>query len=131
MTSSIQSVSTHPVASPDSMPRHHGLLPSATILSDSAVSWSHVVGTSYLLAVNDFGEYQTSDLRFEPSGAPKYTPSTVPKPTQVLAQLAVASLVRASVAGLSVPPLANFCSRPGCGKYARSGALPPETLVFS
>ena len=44
--SSIQSVAGQPVAVPLSKPTHHGVLPSATIWSDSAISSSHVVGTS-------------------------------------------------------------------------------------
>ena len=44
MKSSNQSVIGQPVATPDSMPTHHGMPPSATILSDSAVSSSSVVG---------------------------------------------------------------------------------------
>ncbi len=46
MKSSNQSVTGHPVATPDSMPAHHGVPPSATIWSDSAVSSSSVSGTS-------------------------------------------------------------------------------------
>ena len=42
--SSIQSVAGHPVAPPLSKPTHHGVPPSATIWSDSAISSSHVVG---------------------------------------------------------------------------------------
>src|SRR6476469_7936932 len=45
MTSSIQSVSGQPVAVPDSMPTHHGLGPSAAILSESWSICCHVVGT--------------------------------------------------------------------------------------
>ena len=45
MKSSIQSVTGQPVASPLPMPAHHGFLPSAAILSDSALSSSSVVGT--------------------------------------------------------------------------------------
>ena len=44
MYSSTQSVPTQPVASPDSMPRHHGVLPSATICSSSAARSSCVSG---------------------------------------------------------------------------------------
>ena len=44
MKSSNQSVIGQPVATPDSMPTHHGVPPSATILSDSAVSSSSEVG---------------------------------------------------------------------------------------
>ena len=44
MYSSIQSVPTQPVASPVSIPRHHGVLPSAMICSSSAASSSSVVG---------------------------------------------------------------------------------------
>jgi hypothetical protein len=44
MKSSIQSVSTHPVATPDSAPMHHGMPPSATIWSDSVVRSSNVCG---------------------------------------------------------------------------------------
>ncbi len=46
MKSSNQSVIGQPVATPDSMPAHHGVPPSATIWSDSAVSSSSVSGTS-------------------------------------------------------------------------------------
>ncbi len=45
MKSSSQSVTGQPVASPDSMPMHHGVSPSAMIWFCSAVSSSHVVGT--------------------------------------------------------------------------------------
>ena len=44
--SSIQSVTGQPVASPLEMPAHHGVLPSATILSDRVFSSSSVFGTS-------------------------------------------------------------------------------------
>src|SRR3954454_19788400 len=43
--SSIQSVTTQPVASPLAMPAHQGFLPVAAILSDSALSSSNVFGT--------------------------------------------------------------------------------------
>src|SRR4051794_35538417 len=43
--SSIQSVTTQPVASPLLIPAHHGFLPVAAILSDSDLSSSSVVGT--------------------------------------------------------------------------------------
>jgi hypothetical protein len=44
MKSSNQSVIGQPVATPDSMPAHQAVPPSAAILSDSAVSSSSVVG---------------------------------------------------------------------------------------
>ena len=69
MTSSSQSVAGQPVASPDPMPAHHGLMPVAAILSDSAISSSQVVGTVQPLSSNIFGEYQTKDLTLAPSGA--------------------------------------------------------------
>src|SRR4051812_33462179 len=62
MKSSIQSVTTQPVASPLPMPAHQGFLPVAAILSESALSSSSVVGTLYPLSANSFGEYQTSDF---------------------------------------------------------------------
>ena len=43
--SSIQSVAGQPVAPSLPNPTHHGVLPSATILSLSAIISSHVVGT--------------------------------------------------------------------------------------
>ena len=43
--SSIQSVTGQPVASPLPMPAHHGFFLSATILSESVLSSSSVVGT--------------------------------------------------------------------------------------
>ena len=43
--SSIQSVAGQPVAPPLSNPTHHGVPPSATIWSDSAISSSQVSGT--------------------------------------------------------------------------------------
>ena len=46
MRSSIQSVSGQPVASPDSMPMHHGVMPSAFIWSWRAMSSSQVSGIS-------------------------------------------------------------------------------------
>jgi len=45
MMSSIQSVAGQPVEPSLPNPTHHGALPSATILSLSAMSSSHVFGT--------------------------------------------------------------------------------------
>ena len=45
MKSSNQSVIGQPVATPDSMPAHHGVPPSLTIWSDSAFISSSVSGT--------------------------------------------------------------------------------------
>ena len=58
-----------PVASPDSMPAHHGLTPVAAILSDSVIMSSQVSGTFQPLSLNIFGEYHTKDLTLAPSGA--------------------------------------------------------------
>jgi len=71
MRSSIQSVTTQPVASPDSMPTHHGCtpVPLAAISSLSASNSSHVVGMAQPLSSNVFGEYQTKDFTLAPSGA--------------------------------------------------------------
>ena len=44
--SSIQSVKAQPVAAPDSMPTHHGVLPSAFICSISASRSAQVAGIS-------------------------------------------------------------------------------------
>ena len=44
--SSIQSVKAQPVASPDSMPTHHGTFPSAFICSVRASSSAQVAGIS-------------------------------------------------------------------------------------
>src|SRR3954452_6309540 len=71
MKSSIQSVSGQPVASPEPMPAHHGLmfLPLLAILSVRALSSSSVVGTVRPASLNIWGEYQTNDLTLAPSGA--------------------------------------------------------------
>ena len=47
---SIQSVAGQPVASPDSMPAHHGLMPAATMSSESA-SMSYRATTTWLPAI--------------------------------------------------------------------------------
>src|SRR5690349_11006311 len=62
--SSSQSVAGQPVAVPEPMPPHHGLVPglSAAILSLSAIRSAQLVGTWYPAAVNAFGEYHTSDF---------------------------------------------------------------------
>ena len=59
MMSSIQSVAGQPVSPPDSKPTHHGVLPSDTIWSDSAIRSSHVVGTLYPAASKSSFAYQT------------------------------------------------------------------------
>lgn len=59
-----------PVASWDSMPTHHGLVPLAAMVSESLISSSQVVGTVQPFSLKVFGEYQTNDLTLEPSGAP-------------------------------------------------------------
>src|SRR5688572_20704280 len=69
-TSSIQSVAGQPVATPDSMPAHHGLVPLAAILSLRAISSFQVVGMVYPFSLNIFGEYHTKLLTLEPNGAP-------------------------------------------------------------
>ena len=68
-TSSSQSVAGQPVASPDSMPAHHGLMPVAAIVSERASMSSQVSGTVQPLSANIVGEYQTNDFTLAPSGA--------------------------------------------------------------
>src|SRR3954462_6250364 len=68
-TSSSQSVAGQPVASPASMPAHHGLTPVAAIVSERASMSSHVCGTCQPLSENILGEYHTNDFTFAPSGA--------------------------------------------------------------
>ncbi len=67
-----------PVASPDSMPAHHGLMPLAAIVSDRASMSSQVFGMSQPLSLNIFGEYQTNDFTLAPSGAAYSLSSTLP-----------------------------------------------------
>ena len=68
MTSSSQSVAGQPVASPEPMPAHQGLMPVAAIVSDRASISSQVVGMVQPLSANIFGEYQTKDLTLASSG---------------------------------------------------------------
>src|SRR2546423_10263683 len=68
-TSSSQSVAGQPVAVPELIPPHQGFLPDAAIWADSAIIWSHVVGTWYPAAVNALGAYQPSDFMFADIGA--------------------------------------------------------------
>ena len=68
--SSIQSVAGQPVALPDSKPTHHGVLPSATISSDRAISSSNVVGTVYPAASKSSFGYQIIDFRLTLVGSP-------------------------------------------------------------
>ena len=51
------------------MPKHHGLVPEAAILSESAVISSQVVGTCQPFFLNVSGEYHTKDFTLAPSGA--------------------------------------------------------------
>src|SRR5690349_6295773 len=57
--SSIQSVNAQPVASPDSTPMHHGVLPAARIVSCSAMNSSQLVGTLQPFSSKELGLYQT------------------------------------------------------------------------
>jgi hypothetical protein len=50
------------------MPAHQGLMPLAAIVSLSVSSSAQVVGTFQPFSSNIFGEYQTNDLTFAPSG---------------------------------------------------------------
>jgi hypothetical protein len=60
-----------PVATPDSMPAHHGFsCRRRRWCSLRAMSSSHVCGICQLLSLNIFGEYHTKLFTFEPSGAP-------------------------------------------------------------
>ena len=73
MTSSIQSVAGQPVASPDSIPAHHGrCTPSephlAAMSSVSLSISSQVVGTVQPFSANIDGEYHTKDFTLAPSG---------------------------------------------------------------
>ena len=54
----------------------------------------------------------------------------MPRSTQDWAQFFWASWVSSFEAGLRLPDSANVRSRPGCGKSAMEGALPPCTLVL-
>ena len=62
-------MATQPVASPDSMPTHHGFMPESAISSDRAIMSSQVSGISQPLSANISGEYHTKDFTEAPSGA--------------------------------------------------------------
>ena len=57
-----------PVASPEPMPAHHGLMPVAAIVSERASISSQVVGIAQPFSANIFGEYQTKDFTLAVSG---------------------------------------------------------------
>lgn len=67
-TSSSQSVAGQPVASPEPMPAHHGLMPLSAMVSERASISSQVVGISQPLSANIFGEYHTKDFTLAVSG---------------------------------------------------------------
>ena len=52
MIDSNQWMTIHPVAEPDSIPMHQGVLPSASMRFESAMRSSHVTGTGYQAASN-------------------------------------------------------------------------------
>ena len=64
----IAELAGQPVASPDSMPAHQGLMPVPSMVSDSAIMSSQVCGTSQPISANILGEYQTKDFTLAVSG---------------------------------------------------------------
>src|SRR6056297_3211069 len=130
--SSIQSVATQPVASPDSIPMHHGALTmsSAAMASVSAINSSQVSGISYPPASNVCGLYQTSDFRLSRIGTPYNSSSKVTRssnpPTVSSSRVPTSSTSSREV---TTPWFQKSSSSPGCGCRMTSGALPAPTRV--
>ena len=133
MKSSIQSVAGQPVASPDSMPAHHGL--TSPCARDLVAEGLQVVqGLGDLVA--RVGEHagrvpdERLDVRAERRAVELAVDGAVGLP--VLGPAARRRWPRSGpAAGFRSPLAANRCSRPGWGKNAMSGALPPSTRTLS
>ena len=129
--SSIQSVAGQPVASPDSMPAHHGLMPARR---DRVAQRDQLVPRGgdlpallreHLRRVPDEGLHVGAERRAVELAADGGVLRASPRGSCSSAMVLVSA-----DAGLSLPASANRSSRPGCGTKAMSGALPPSTRTW-
>lgn len=92
--------------------------------SDSAMSSSHVVGTSYPASAKAAGEYHTSDFRLNrPNGKPYSVPSTTPCRIRSGEKFASTTGRVSAKTGTAAPVSRTTSARKaGCTNIATSGA---------
>jgi len=124
-TFSNQSVSVHPSAPAI----EKGATPNRWRVSAAASSSSQVVGGSTPASLNTDTLYHMVDLLAALNTRPYCVSPYVPRSFQTGAKLLSISMPITSVSGWSTPCSAKEYIRPGCGKKATSGGLPPWMRV--
>ena len=123
-------MNVQPVAGPDSMPTQNGVSPLAIIVPANDFKPSHDVGTSYPLASNLAGLYQTRDFRSDFVGIPYWTPSTSPNAVHASDQCSATAESTSDGNATRYPSRAKSANLPGWGNTKMSGGFPPAACAL-